>query len=312
MFQLTRQFIINDNTSKIKKGVLAGKRFAVNSTKDTLLIAGMANLRKEDIKAVYKHVAEDAVNEKVTIAAAAATLGAKYENLTARLVITISQEGRVISTVNDQYPVHTKDYVYETEIGTGGNLSFAKLAEIAAREEAMEFPDRLITIDGTSNLVISALDCYTRIDAVRLVVVPQVSTETPSETLTGYKNYDVIIDWHKKDGTAGNVTLTPGKLGAGTVDHILHDLMLQTAANTNPYGVNMDERPLPNGKYDQYTIQYVTTRNNVGHQVFGSVDHSLVTFVFFVESSLNKPNTASAEFEKALTDENSGLHLSLS
>lgn len=297
MFQLTREFIINDNTSKVKKGPLAGKRFAVSN--NTLLVAGMANINPEEVQAVYQHEHKDSKNEKVTIAAATSNVGAQYEGLTARLVVTISQEGRVISTVNDQYPVHTKDYVYETEVSASGVVSFAELAKVAAKEEAMEWPDRLITIDGTSDLVIEALDCYTRIEAVRLVIVPKVSATTPSETLTGYQDYNVIVDWHKKDGTSGSVTLVAGSLGAGTVDHILHDLRLQTAANINPYGVNMDERPLPNGKYDQYTIECISERRNTGHQVFGAIDHSLITYVFFVESSLGSPTT-SADFKTAI------------
>jgi hypothetical protein len=82
------------------------------------------------------------------------------------------------------------------------------------------------------------------------------------------------------------VTFTPGTEGMGTVARLQKNNRVLTAANITPYGFDRDERPVPGGKYHQYTIQYVSERRHQTAGVFGAIDHSLVTLVFFVEDSV--------------------------
>ena len=55
-------------------------------------------------------------------------------------------------------------------------------------------------------------------------------------------------------------------------------------------------------RYDQYTIECVSERRHIGSQVFGAIDKSLTTYVFFVEQSIpgTSGNTTSKDFETAL------------
>ena len=79
-------------------------------------------------------------------------------------------------------------------------------------------------------------------------------------------------------------------------------MRLLTDANLNPYGLNMDERPLPKGQYDQYMVELVTERRHIGHDVMGSVGTSLTTLVFYVLKSAGCAEDVSAAFEAALED----------
>lgn len=285
MFQFTREFIINDNGTGVAgtKGLLSdGTRFKADG--DTLLVARMVNLKKDCIVSASKVAAAAAVNEKLTLSSlASATANDHY-----RLVITISQQGRVTALVNDWHPLHKKQYFYEAVASTTA-LPVADFVKVADKEAAMEAPDRLIKVSTTSsNLVVEALDPYTRIDEVRIVKVPTVSTAKVGEVLTGYQDYDVVVLWQKADQanvTGASATFVAGSEGAGTVAQILKNKRLLTDANLDPYGFDLDERPVPGALYDQYLVEYVTERRHIGGQVFGAIDHSLTSFVFFVRAN---------------------------
>jgi len=162
----------------------------------------------------------------------------------------------------------------------------------------MEAPDRLIAVeaptsgDDNGKLIVKALDPYTRIDEVRIVSVPTVSDAKVGEVLTGYQDYDVLVLWKKEFGTTtasatgvSAINLTLGSEGAGTVAQILKNKRLLTDANLDPYGFDLDERPVPGALYDQYLVEYVTERRHIGSQVFGAIDHSLTSIVFFVRAN---------------------------
>jgi hypothetical protein len=68
----------------------------------------------------------------------------------------------------------------------------------------------------------------------------------------------------------------------GTVARLQKNNRVLTAANITPYGFDRDERPVPGGKYHQFTIQYVSERRHQTAGVFGAIDRSLTTLVFFV------------------------------
>ena len=255
MFEFTREFILND-ASKVK---------AVGGV---LQVPHMINIEKNKVHSIHHAPHFPAVEESLA-------LNVKDKNGT--LIITIGQEGRVISLVSSRDAQNQKDYIFN-----GAPADWKRQFE---RQAAMEDMDRLIDITISANnetMTIKALDCYTRVLKVTLVYVEDKVEKT--------------IEWSRKaywqnaanntlDGPEWKGTLTPGTVGMGTVALLQNNNRLLTAANISPYGFDRDERPIPHGEYDQYTIQYVSERRHQTAGVFGAIDHSLVTLVFFVEKN---------------------------
>ena len=279
MFQFTREFIINDNEGKI-----GGKRFNLDGSNNVLFVDNMINIRKKDVNAIYKHPYEAEVKEKVTIKAAAISGVAAGEVV--RLVITLGQRGKTTAAYNDYYPDHSRHFFYETIVETGKTTStdvIDGLLKSVAHEATLRGEKFVDIKKATNDLVIEALDCYTIVKEVRIVKLPQPTPAAKIGALmTGYEDWVEILDWKHADGNATNVTLVVGKEGNGNTVQILKNMRLLTDANLNPYGFDMDERPLPKGKYDQYTVELVTERRHIGHDVMGSVGTSLTTLVFYV------------------------------
>jgi len=293
MFQFTREFIINDNGTGVagSKGLLKdGKRFEVAADGKTLMVAGMVNLHKDDIVSASKVAGVAAVNEVVELKADAFDAALDHDAIY-RMIVTISQQGRVTALVNDWHPMHKKQYFYEAFAAKGATaLPLEDLAAVAAKEAVMEAPDRLIDVTASGNtLTVKALDPYTRVDEVRIVSVPaEVSAIAVGSILTGYMDYDTVLLWKKEDAQSAEgatVTFTAGSEGAGTVAQILKNKRLLTAANLDPYGQDLDERPVPGALYDQYLVETVSERRHIGSQVFGAIDHSLTSHVFFVRAN---------------------------
>lgn len=292
MFQFTREFIINDNGTGVAgtKGLLKdGKRFEVNN--DTLMVARMVNLKKNCIVSASKVAGAAAVNEKVELTPSVTVA----KDTIVRLVITIGRQGSITALVNDYHPLHKKQYFYEAEVATANTLPLDAFVAIADKEADMEAPDRLIKVskDG-SKLVVEALDPYTRINEVRIVSVPKDPERGVAEILTGYMDYDMLVLWKKVFGSTvakatgvSAISFTAGSEGAGTVALILKNKRLLTDANIDPYGYDLDERPVPGALYDQYLVEYVTERRHIGGQVFGAIDQSLTSFVFFVNQAVS-------------------------
>ena len=255
MFEFTREFILND-ASKVK---------AVGGV---LQVPHMINIEKNKVHSIHHAPHFPAVEESLAL---------NVKDKTGTLIITIGQEGRVISLVSSRDAQNQKDYIFN-----GTPADWKRQFE---RQEAMEDMDRLIDITISANnetMTIKALDCYTRVLKVTLVYVEDKVEKT--------------LEWSRKaywQNTANNTlagpewegTLTPGTVGMGTVALLQNNNRLLTAANISPYGFDRDERPIPHGEYDQYTIQYVSERRHQTAGVFGAIDHSLVTLVFFVEKN---------------------------
>lgn len=296
MYQFTREFIINDNVGKLN-----GKRFLAENS-DVLKVDHMINIKKDDVCKAYKAEGHADAKEKISIDLSGVTFEAGNVY---RLALVLGQEGRVISTFNDQYPEHSRTFIYEAKAKTGGNVAEDFAAAIVKEAAMFESPFFTVATDedsdsdsAESTLVLEALDCYTRFNEVRVVKVPTDDTSLVGNVLTGYLDYDVLVKADRKeilDGSVAGVSLvTEGDTGKNTTNYIVNNMRLLTAANINPYGTNVDERPLPKSVYDQYTVELVTERRNIGHQVMGAVDKSLVTVIFFVLSGDTSTAFASA------------------
>lgn len=293
MYQFTREFIINDNKGKLN----GGKKFYVNTDSETLMVDHMCNIRKQDVAHIYKSIGLPENTENFVLDFSSIKTLKKDEVI--RLVMTLGQENRVHPLFNDNYPDHTQTFIYETTISADKEDPTAGLVK-AMNAERNRFENLYFTVD--SNNKVTLMDCYTRLVGLRLVKVPanHDANANLAAQLTGYQDYEVLggIDYKNRqeiiNAAAGITSFNAGDAGANTTNYIVQNMRLLTDANINPYGVNMDERPLPKSVYDQYTVEMVTERRHIGHQVMGAIDHSLVTIVFFVIQS------ESANFEAEL------------
>ena len=303
MFQFTREFIINDNLGKI-----GGKRFDLSADGKTLFVDNMVNIRKQDVNAIYKHEHEAEVKDKLTIAVAslAGKAAIKAGNIV-RLVITLGKLGQTTATFNDYYPDHSRHLFYEAIAETDATLPVDGLIASMEHEDTLR-GEKFVKIEKSgSDLVIEGLDCYTVVKEVRIVTLPQAkgadgAVAKIGALLTGYEDWEEVADWKRKAkaATAGIVLAAEAKEGNGNTIQILKNMRLLTDANLNPYGLDMDERPLPKGQYDQYTVELVTERRHIGHDVMGSVGTSLTTLVFYVLKSGECAASVSEDFADEL------------
>jgi hypothetical protein len=146
MFEFTREFILNSTKGVVFEG-------------NVLRVPKMINIEAGKVHSIHSATYMPAKNEVVTV---------PVKDLKGALTITIGQEGRVISLVSSRDAENQKDYIF--------NGTPADWARQFARQAAMEDMDRLIDIEFTkdtdgviTNMVIKALDCYTRVLKVTLV-----------------------------------------------------------------------------------------------------------------------------------------------
>jgi hypothetical protein len=247
MFEFTREFILNDITN-----------VAWEAKPEVLRVPKMINIEKSKVHSIHHAPYMAAKNEVLKL---------DVTDLNGALTITIGQEGRVISLVSSRDAENQKDYIF--------NGTPADWARQFARQAAMEDMDRLIDVVITGDTMeIKALDCYTRV----LSVVYNGADDKVWSRKTYWQaqaGAPVSEDWAAAE-------FKPGTEGMGTVARLQKNNRVLTAANITPYGFDRDERPVPGGKYHQFTIQYISERRHQTAGVFGAMDHSLVTLVFFV------------------------------
>lgn len=250
MFEFTREFILNDITNVAWEA----------KPNEVLRVPKMINIEKSKVHSIHHAPYMDAKNEVLKLNVA---------DLNGALTITIGQEGRVISLVSSRDAENQKDYIF--------NGTPADWARQFARQAAMEDMDRLIDIVITDNeMEIKALDCYTRVLSVVYNGVDDTNKVWSRKTYWQVQaGAPVSEDWAATE-------FKPGTEGMGTVARLQKNNRVLTAANITPYGFDRDERPVPGGKYHQFTIQYISERRHQTAGVFGAIDHSLVTLVFFV------------------------------
>lgn len=301
MYQFTREFIVNDNKGKLN----GGHRFFLD--KDVFKLQGGCNIRKQDVNAVYKAVGADEAVEHIVWTPTDAKNIIKAGDII-RLTIVLGQENRVHPLFNDYYPDHTQTFFYEAEADTDHTVPVAALNKAIAAEKNRFENVYFSANDNATTIDLTLMDCYTRLESIRLVVVHTNvdPTKVVASNLTAYEDWDVVEELKDRkaivDAVANNekgfasTTTALGSAGKFTTNYLVQNVRLLTDAAINPYGINKDERPLPRSVYNQYMVECISERRHIGHQVMGSIDHSLTTFVFFV---LNDANLIQ-EFETAL------------
>ena len=298
MFQYSTETIINSNKGNLPLG--NGVRYAavtmgsagMTAGTDAFLVDGVGLYHKDNIKkvTVARYVAEK--NEVITIALPITSGDA---DKIYRLAVYTSQEGLSSSTYADAQLFHKKPFFYEVKLTGTKATDTQAFADLINKEmRATDFNYFKASVASTGELVLTADDCYTRFQKVHVADVNLAGN------ITGWEDYTPVLEWERNKTVTG-IVLTPGTEGAGTVRRLIKNLRVPTDANTNVFGADTGGKPVPGGKYDQVTIEYVTTRKHIGGQVLGSIDHSLTTHTFFVIASFDASNDpVASDFETEL------------
>ena len=302
MWQYTTETIINSN-----KGRLAdGHRFAILdaedgadkvqykadgsfdkidplngvTSKDFLMIDGVNSFKIEYISAIYRseYRAPEKAEAKIV---KPATVASKGDVL--RLIVTLREEGRSTSYMQNAYLRHHKNFFYEIK-STGVWADDVKaLEKLVNKEMALtDFDFFKASVKGSGDsaeLVLEAKDYYIRFAEAPRIDKINAAPAVKDGAYLGFKDYTAYAE--------GDITIA-GDLGAGTVDHLIKDLRLPSNANINPFGPDNGGKPVPGGKYTQYLIEYTTDRHHVAGGVMGSVNEkSLTSHILFIESAID-------------------------
>jgi hypothetical protein len=148
----------------------------------------------------------------------------------------------------------------------------------------------IITLEGR--------DRYVRFKDAVVLDLNNVPSNNGS-AVTGYNKFTKL--------TSIFTIVNAGSVGTGTAEYLINNVKLPTLENVNPYnGQDNLAKPIPGALYDQYTIETVVERRHIGHQVMGSIDHSLTTFVFWVRKddtcTCDTASSPSEAFEAALKE----------
>lgn len=264
MFNFTTTTVINSTN-----------QFFASVANELRVKSNHINLKNANVEACYKAAYKAPANDSAVVTLPQAE-GAY------RLKIYISLDG----SENSYY---ANDFVYKGKplyIEFKGNTKATDLAKQADKYQLLTMERPLLKLSkGTTeySLKVDAVDEYQRI--TKLVV--EKFDDTKGQ-VAGIGNLGMFVE------TDDAVTITHGNVGKGSYTQILKDLRLPTAANTRFTSPN-NEMPVPNAKYDQYTIYYCKNRGIMGGDAVGELVKSRTCHVFFVNQAV------STEWEAAIT-----------
>lgn len=292
MFQYTTETIINSNKGNLVDGkrvvILHDNGTAVSAVaapvakNDILMIDGVGSFKMAYIKAVYKTLYDPSQNQEVLLTVPAETAGDVL-----RLAVTLREEGRASSLIQNAYLRKQKPFFYEI-VSKGDAAENAKaLAALIKKEMGMTDFDYFKVSANGAKLTFAAKDPYIRFVNVELVkVIPFDANVQTGQALLGFQNYKVVATMEYDPLHETAPVGKEGKLGQGTVEHLIKDLRIPTNASINPFAADHGGLPIPGGEYDQYLIEYVTPRHHVSASVMGSVgDQSMTSHILFVEKN---------------------------
>lgn len=271
MLQYFSETIINDaKTVSVKENTKTKEKF--------LLIEGVGLYRPEDIKKIYLRKFQPEVKEKLV---KTLELGDLAVGDVVRLKVSTFQQGLVSSIYADSQLKHVKPFFVEVEIKDLTKVAEELAAALTKQLNMSEF--KFFTISGTGiELTLEAADCYTRFAEVQLVKPSTVKAATELVA------YDEVWAWNgkyaEKKDAQGEFTADSDRIaseGNGTVTRLIKDLRVPTETNHAPFAPNFGGRPIPGTQYDQYVIENVTTRRELGFGVVGAMGESFTKQVIF-------------------------------
>ena len=211
---------------------------------------------------------------------------------------------------NNNNPYFSNDWVFKGKplyVEFNGGDTAAQIVSRAKKYMLAQYGYNLVDFStDEEKLVITAYDQWEMFmdqdnnNGVR--VEKLVTVDTSGKVVTGASS----LPTHEAfvPDTTAVVTVDNGTEAFGDFVHIVKDLRLPTAANRRWQGIAEgdvmgdepnDDKPLPTGKYTQYTIQYTSERGVQQQSALGGLGVSRTVHVFYVESG------AVSAFEAALT-----------
>ena len=211
---------------------------------------------------------------------------------------------------NNNNPYFSNDWVFKGKplyVEFNGGDTAAQIVSRAKKYMLAQYGYNLVDFStDEAKLVITAHDQWEMFmdqdnnNGVR--VEKLVTVDTSGKVVTGASS----LPTHEAfvPDTTAVVAVDNGTEAFGDFVHIVKDLRLPTAANRRWQGIAEgdvmgdepnDDKPLPTGKYTQYTIQYTSERGVQQQSALGGLGVSRTVHVFYVESA------AVSAFEAALT-----------
>lgn len=285
MFQFTTTNVINSD-----KDLTTGKPLwvAKNASEDnpaSFNIKRVNNFISTNVIAIYKAVASDAENAKVTFNFDEVG-GNPGDVFRLHIYVGLSQASQSSLYANDlqwKGKPFSVDFVW----GTNATDTVTKLVKTINKYSAMVYNKKLLNVTNNGTYItIEAVDEYQRFKFVNI-------EKFDAGAYHGMGEYNVVrsLDSLTKKNSNAGVTATAegyfvGKEGFGTYPFLLHNLRLPTYARNRWLGLNQDETPIVGAKYNQYTIYYCVNRGILGDNAVGDIVKSRTTHVFYVKQDL--------------------------
>ena len=282
MFQFTTTNVINSD-----KDLTTGK--ALYEVKnDTLMVKRVANFKKNNVAAIYKAVAVDPENAKVTINLGEGITANAGDVLNLSIYIGLSQASQDSRYSNDMIykgKLFSVDFVWQDSAANTAK----KLVEIIKKYSLLVYGEKLLIASCKNAFVtIEATNEYQRFRKL------EISKYEESNNAYPFRDKQVVVKTlegiaaktSNADVTDSAEGFFAGKEGFGTYSFLLHNLRLPTSARTRAFGINQDETPIVGAKYNQYTIHYCANRGVLGLNAVGDTVKSVTTHVFYVKSDL--------------------------
>lgn len=282
MFQFTTTNVINSD-----KDLTTGK--ALYEVKnDTLMVKRVANFKKANVAAIYKAVAVDPENAKVTINLGDGITASAGDVLNLSIYVGLSQASQDSRYSNDMIykgKLFSVDFVWQDSAANTAK----KLVDTIKKYSLLVYGEKLLTASCKNAFVtIEATNEYQRFKKL------EISKYEESNNAYPFRDKQVVVK--TLDGITAKTSNTEvtdsaegffvGKEGFGTYSFLLHNLRLPTSARTRAFGINQDETPIVGAKYNQYTIHYCANRGVLGLNAVGDTVKSVTTHVFYVNSDL--------------------------
>ena len=286
MFQFTTTNVINSDKDLTTGKALWVTKDASGGKPASLNIKRVNNFVATNVIAIYKAVATDAENAKVTLDFSRVSGAAAGDVFRLHIYVGLSQASQSSLYANDlqwKGKPFSVDFVW----GTNASDTVAKLVKTINKYSAMVYNKKLLNVTSNSTYItIEAVDEYQRFKFVNI-------EKFDAGAYHGMGEYNVVRsldDLTEKDSNA-EVTATAegyfvGKEGFGTYPFLLHNLRLPTYARNRWLGLNQDETPIVGAKYNQYTIYYCVNRGILGDNAVGDIVKSRTTHVFYVKQDL--------------------------
>lgn len=279
MFQYFSETIINDAKAirvEYEKDPSTGKP---NTEKPlALIIEGVGLYMKDggEINKIYKRAFRAEAKEKLV------------KNLDAKAVLKAGdvvrfkvgtfQQGLVTSIYGDTQIKHVKPFFVEVTIKDATEVAEEIAAVMKKQLNLSDF--KFFTIEGNgTEITLEGADCYTKFAVVELVKIKD--TARYEEFLP----YEEVYTWDGKYDTAAGDVLADE--GSGTVTRLIKNLRVPTETNHAPFAPDFGGRPEPGKEYDQYVIETITERREMGVGVVGANAESFTKQIIFIDRNIS-------------------------